>query len=346
MVLPISGNLPVMEEVKNSAHYRSELTGANRGRGVAMGFWHANTGQHSINAQVVADGTILLNGGAMDIGGLRATEAMTMAEVLGIPYEDIKVRTVDTDSIGITGNTGGSGTGAGTAASVFVVANQIKDRLVERAAKIWEVDKSAVTYGEDGSVTGPNDAEGKERKLTFKQLASQLQGSGGAISGHVDNAGGYRSPTYAGHIVDVEVDRETGKVTILRYTTVTEVGKAMHPSYVEGQIQGGAAQGVGMALTEEYFYDDQGVLRNSSLLDYRIPTALDLPMIDAIVLEVPNPLHPFGVRGVGEIPLVPPLGAISNAINAAVGVRARQLPATPRVLLERLMDVDGDAGSQ
>ena len=344
MVLPVSGNLPVMDEVKNSAHYRSELTGANRGRGVAMGFWHANTGQHSINAQVVADGTIVLNGGAMDIGGLRATEAMAMAEVLGVPYEDIKVRTVDTDSIGITGNTGGSGTGAGTAASVFVVANQIKERLTERAAKIWEVDPSAVTYGQDGSVSGPNDAEGKPRALTFKQLASQLQGSGGAISGHVDNAGGYRSPTYAGHIVDVEVDRETGKVTILRYTCVTDVGRAMHPSYVEGQIQGGAAQGVGMALTEEYFYDENGLLRNSSLLDYRMPTALDLPMIDTIVLEVPNPLHPFGVRGVGEIPLVPPLGAISNAIAAAIGVRPRSLPATPRVLLEKLMEVDGEAG--
>src|SRR5262249_6850511 len=156
------------------------------------------------------------------------TEAMTMAEVLGVPYEDIKVRTVDTDSIGITGNTGGSGTGAGTSASVFVVANQIKDRLTERAAKIWEVEPATVTYDvTDGSVSGPDDTDGKPRKFTFKQLASQLQGSGGAISGHVDQAGGYRSPTYAGHIVDVEVDRETGKVTILRYTTVTEVGRAM-----------------------------------------------------------------------------------------------------------------------
>ena len=345
MVLPLSGNVQVMEAVKNTAHYRSELTGTNRGRGVAVGFWHANTGQHSINAAVNNDGTITLNAAAMDIGGLRATEAMAMAEVLGIPYADVKPRLVGTDAIGFTGNTGGSGTGAGTAASVYKAAIEVKDRLVERVARIWETTPDKVTYEADGSVTGPAGEDGKPRTLTFKQLAAQLQGTGGPISGHADNAVGTRAPTYAGHIVDVEVDTDTGKVTILKYTTVTEVGMAMHPSYVEGQIQGGAAQGIGMALTEEYFYDKDGVLRNSSLLDYRMPTALDLPMIDTVVLEVPNPSHPFGVRGVGEITFVPPLGAISNAINAAIGIRPRTLPATPRVLVEALMDKNGDAGA-
>jgi xanthine dehydrogenase molybdenum-binding subunit len=169
-----------------------------------------------------------------------------------------------------------------------------------------------------------------------------LQGSGGPISGHTDAGGATGGPTYAGHIVDVEVDPDTGKVDVLRYTCVTDVGKALHPSYVEGQLQGGAAQGIGMALTEEYFYDDQGVLRNSSLLDYRMPTALDVPMIDTVVLEIPNPGHPLGVRGVGEIPIVPPMGAIANAIYDAIGVRPRNMPATPRVLLEELLAKDGE----
>jgi CO/xanthine dehydrogenase Mo-binding subunit len=288
---------------------------------------------------VNSDGTVLLNGAAIDVGGLRTTEAMTMAEVLGIPYEDVRPRTVDTDSIGFTGNTGGSATGSGTAASVYRVAEQIRERLVERAARIWEVDASQVTY-EDAVLTGPPDAEGKPRRFTFKEIASQLTGTGGMISGHADIGGATGGPTYSGHIVDVEVDPDTGKVQILRYTCVEDVGTAMHPGYTEGQIQGGVVQGIGMALTEEYFYDEQGVLRNNSLLDYRMPTALDLPMIDVDLVEVRNPGHPLGVRGVGETPICGPMGAIANAIHDAVGVRVRSMPASPRLLLEQLLDRD------
>jgi xanthine dehydrogenase molybdenum-binding subunit len=136
-------------------------------------------------------------------------------------------------------------------------------------------------------------------------------------------------PGFATHIVDVEVDPETGKVTILRYTAVQDVGRAIHPSYVEGQMQGGVAQGVGWALNEEYFYDKDGHLMNGSLLDYRMPTALDLPMIDTVMVEVPNPNHPFGVRGVGEVPIVPPAAAIANAIYRAIGIRQYDLPMNP-----------------
>jgi xanthine dehydrogenase molybdenum-binding subunit len=127
----------------------------------------------------------------------------------------------------------------------------------------------------------------------------------------------------------VEVDPETGKVTILRYTAVQDAGKAVHPSYVEGQMQGGAVQGIGWALNEEYFYDDKNQMRNASFLDYRMPTALDLPMIETIIVEVPNPGHPFGVRGVGEPPIVPPPATIANAIQRAVGVRLTDLPMSP-----------------
>ena len=128
---------------------------------------------------------------------------------------------------------------------------------------------------------------------------------------------------------------------LLRYTAIQDVGTAIHPSYVEGQIQGGAAQGIGMALTEEYYYDERGQMRNSSLLDYRMPTALDLPMIDVVLVEVPNPGHPYGVRGVGEVPIVPPLAAVANAIYDAIGIRVRDLPASPRVILEELLRRDG-----
>jgi CO/xanthine dehydrogenase Mo-binding subunit len=134
---------------------------------------------------------------------------------------------------------------------------------------------------------------------------------------------------YATHIVDVEVDPDTGKTTVLRYTAVQDVGRAIHPSYVEGQLQGGVAQGIGWALNEEYAYNAQGVMTNASFLDYRMPTCLDLPMIDTVLVEVPNPAHPYGVRGVGEVPIVPPPAAIANAIYRATGKRLRQLPMSP-----------------
>ena len=208
-------------------------------------------------------------------------------------------------------------------------------QLEARAAQIWEVDPSDVTYGDDAIVRGPSDGD-EERSMTFGELAGQLAMTGGMIQGSASVKPTTVGVTFAGHIVDVEVDPETGKVDVLRYTAVQDVGTAIHPSYVEGQIQGGALQGVGMALTEEYFYDEDGVMRNSSLLDYRMPTALDTPMIDAILVEVPNPGHPYGVRGVGEVPIVPPLAAIANAIHDAVGVRMAKLPATPRAILEEL----------
>jgi CO/xanthine dehydrogenase Mo-binding subunit len=136
-------------------------------------------------------------------------------------------------------------------------------------------------------------------------------------------------PAFTTHVVDVEVDPETGKVDILRYTAAQDVGKAVHPSYVEGQIQGGVAQGVGWALNEEYYYDENGIMRNTGFLDYRMPTTLDLPMIETILVEVPNPGHPIGIRGVGEVPIVPPPAAVANAIYRAVGVRMTELPMSP-----------------
>jgi CO/xanthine dehydrogenase Mo-binding subunit len=123
--------------------------------------------------------------------------------------------------------------------------------------------------------------------------------------------------------------RQTGHVKVLRYTAAQDVGRAIHPSYVEGQIQGGVAQGIGWALNEEYIYDKQGRLDNPGFLDYRVPVASDLPMIDAVIVEVPNPRHPFGVRGVGEVPIVPPMAAVANAIADAIGARMRDLPMSP-----------------
>ena len=199
--------------------------------------------------------------------------------------------------------------------------------MCTRAAELWGVAAEDVR-AESGVFYGP---DGKTE--TFAQLAAQLtKPLTAAVSVYPSGYG----PGFAVHIVDVEVDLETGKVEILRYTALQDVGKAIHPAYVEGQLQGGATQGIGWALNEEYVYDERGRLLNASLLDYRMPTALDLPMIDTVLVEVPNPGHPYGVRGVGESPILPPAAAVANAIAQATGVRMDELPMSPPKVLAAL----------
>src|SRR5438445_20638 len=150
--------------------------------------------------------------------------------------------------------------------------------------------------------------------------------------------------TFAGNIVDVEVDPETGKVAILCYTAIIDAGQAVHPSYVEGQVQGSTVQGIGWALNEEYFYTADGTMANASFLDYRITTTLDMPMIVTVLVVVPHPRHPFGLRGVGEVPIVPPLAALANAISQAIGVRMTRLPMSPGAILKAMWEKKGEGG--
>ena len=326
----------VMRAALESPHYRSELSGKNRGRGVSMGYWYNAGMESSAYASLSPDGRASLVLGSVDIGGQRASLAMQFAETLGISYDDVTPQVADTDSVGFNGVTGGSRTTFASGWAVYEAALDIRRQLEERAAQIWEVDRDAIAYGDDAVIRGPARENGEGRAMTFKEICAQLPRTGGLIQGQADVAPSTVGVAFGCHIVDVEVDPETGKVDVLRYTAVQDVGTAIHPSYVEGQIQGGVAQGVGMALTEEYFYRDDGRLANASLLDYRMPTALDLPMIETILVEVPNPGHPYGVRGVGEVPIVPPLAAVANAIHDAVGTRVTTLPASPRAMLERL----------
>ncbi len=326
------GNEAVMTAAEESPHWNSELQGENRGRGIAMGYWSNGGLESSAYATVNRDGTVSLVLGSVDIGGQRAALAMQIAETLGIDYEQVKPIVVDTDSIGYTAVTGGSRTTFATGWAVHEAGLEIRRELEARAALIWEADPSLVHYDDDGVIRGP-----EERSLSFVEIARQLHHTGGTVQGKADVTPEGVGPTFACHIVDVEVDPDTAKVQVLRYTAIQDVGTAIHPDYVEGQIQGGAVQGIGMALTEEYVYDDEGRMRNASLLDYRMPTTLDVPQIETILVEEPNPGHPYGVRGVGEVPIVPPLAAIANAIHQATGVRARTLPASPRVLLEEML---------
>ena len=326
------GCVETLEAARDHPHYSAPLGGPNRGRGVAIGFWGNGFGPASAIANVNPDGTVSLVEGAPDIGGSRAVMAMQVAETLGLTSDDIRPSVGDTDSIGYSTGAGGSGVTQKIGIACYEAAQDVKQQMVQRAAKIWDVPVEEVEY-EDGALQSKSDPE---LKLTFKQLAARLNATGGPISGRANLNPGGAGPAFATHIVDVEVDPETGKVSILRYTAVQDAGKAIHPSYVEGQVQGGAVQGIGWALNEEYYYSDEGQMMNSSFLDYRMPTALDLPMIDTVIVEVANPGHPFGVRGAGEISLVPPMGAIANAVQKATGVRMTSMPMSPGRILEAL----------
>ncbi len=329
---PRIGCLETFEAAKGHDHYNAPLEGPRRGRGVAAGFWFNAGGPSSAIASVNSDGTVSLIEGSPDIGGTRVALAQQLAEVLGIAAEDVRPLVGDTDSVGFTSMTGGSGVAFKTGWAAYEAAMDVRQQLVQRAARIWDVPVEDVDY-QGAAASHRSDPE---LRLTFKELAAGMNATGGPIVGRGNVNPGGVGTAFAVHIVDVEVDTDTGKVDILRYTALQDAGKAVHPSYVEGQMQGGAVQGIGWALNEEYFMDQQGHMANSSFLDYRMPTSLDLPMIDTVIVEVANPGHPFGVRGVGEVPLVPPMAAIANAVYHAVGVRMDKLPMSPGNVLEAL----------
>jgi CO/xanthine dehydrogenase Mo-binding subunit len=311
----------------NHPHLKEKL-GPNQGRGIASGFWFNIGGESSAAVHINEDGTAVVAVGTPDIGGSRASMAMMAAEILGIPVERVRPIVADTSSIGFSFLTGGSRVTFATGMATTQAAEKVVEEMKKRAAMIWDISPDAVEW-KDGCAWPAGANAGSFEPLPLAEIALKSGRTGGPITAEVSiNAQG-AGPGFATHICDVEVDRETGRVKILRYTAIQDCGRAIHPSYVEGQIQGGVTQGIGWALNEEYIYDNDGKLENPGFLDYRVPVASDLPMIDAVIIEVPNPRHPFGARGVGEVPIVPPMAAVGNAIAAATGIRLRDLPMSP-----------------
>jgi len=308
-------------------HWNAPLP-AGQGRGIACGFWFNIGGESTATVHINEDGSVTVATGSPDIGGSRASMGMMVAEVLGIPAERVRTTIADTASIGFTHLTGGSRVTFATGMAATQAAEKVVDELKKRAAMIWEITPDAVEW-RDGQAFPAGTNAGAFEPLDLASLALKAARTGGPVNAEVSvNAQG-AGAGFGAHICDVSVDKETGHVTIERYTAIQDVGKAIHPSYVEGQIQGGAAQGIGWALSEEYIYNDKGQMENPGFLDYRCPVASDVPMIEAVLVEVPNPRHPFGVRGVGEVPIVPPMAAIANAIRGATNLRMPNLPISP-----------------
>ena len=338
VTFPRIGCVELLEAMKSHAHYSAPLDGPNRGRGVAVGYWMNGAGESSITITVHPDGRASLVEGSADIGGTRASISMMAAEVLGIPAEDVIPSVVDTDSVGFTSGTGGSSVTHKAGVAAHKAASDVNRQMSERAALVWDLDPSEIEF-DSGVFSSKADPE---LKMTFKELAADLNSTGGPVVGRAAITTTGPGGAYAGTILDVEVDPETGKIEVLRCTVFQDAGKAIHPSYVEGQMQGGTVQGIGWALNEEYFMDDAGKMANSTFLDYRMPLALDLPMIDTVIVEVANPSHPFGVRGVGEVSIAPPLAAMANAIHNAIGVRMDRLPMNPGAIMRATWESNRD----
>ena len=330
------GLIETLEAAKSHPNLDVEL-GPNQGRGIASGYWMNHGGETSISMALGEDGTVTLSIGTPDIGGSRASMALMVSETLGIPYEDVRVNVVETGSLGVNEPTHGSRATFATGKAAVEACNGAIKEMCRRAADKWGIDPEAIDWF-DGAAhpSGPN--AGDFPPMTIKEIGRRMGRTGGPISGHHATTYGGAGESFGTHVVDVEVDPETGRTTILRYLVVQDAGRAIHPSYVEGQFQGGAAQGIGWALNEEYIYGDDGRLQNAGFLDYRVPVASDLPMIDTIIVEVPSDNHPFGVRGVGETGIAPPLPAIANAIADATGKRLRHLPISPPKVLRAIKE--------
>jgi CO/xanthine dehydrogenase Mo-binding subunit len=328
------GLIETLQAAKAHPNYKAPL-GPNQGRGVASGFWFNFGGQTCVSLNVNVDGTVALAVGTPDIGGSRASMSQMAAEELGIPYDRIRTIVADTSSLGFNDITEGSRVTFSSGLATIQAARDAIKKLCARAAQMWGIPADAVVW-ENGHAKPAGANAGSFEPLSLAEIAKVAGNTGGPIAGHYEvNADG-AGPSFATHIVDAEVDPETGYTKVVRYTVVQDAGKAIHPTYVEGQYQGGAAQGIGWALNEEYIYGKDGRLQNPGFLDYRIPVASDLPMIDTVIVEVPNPGHPYGVRGVGETSIVPPLAAIANAVSAAAGVRLTELPMSPPRVLKAM----------
>ncbi len=328
-ILPTINLAEVLERVKRHPCWTTPLTAPNQGRGLALGLWTMPGGTTACRMNLNVDGSVTLVLGTVDLSATRTTLAQIAAEALGLDLADVRVVVADTNAVGYSDPSAGDRVTYVASKAVLRASQDLLDKLTAKAAEELQVSQQDILYERKLFWV----REAPEMKLTLPELARRCvrrsaslvgYGSASEVTGRTAIA-----PNAAAHVVDVEVDPETGKVRILRYTAFQDVGRAVNPVQVEGQLQGGSVQGIGWALMEAFNYDEKGALRNASLLDYRLPTTLDVPPIDTEVLEIPSPDHPQGIRGVGQVPIVPPAGAIANAIYRAVGVRLRELPMTP-----------------
>ena len=334
------GFVETLEAARKCEHYNAPVP-EGQGRGIAAGFWFNRGGETSTSMNIAPDGTVTIITGTADVAGSRVSIAMMAAEELGVDLDKVRITMADTNSLGFNRVTAGSRTTYSVGMTVVDNARSCIDEICRRAAQIWDVPEDAVTF-ENGKCRPASQNVGEFEPLSIADITRKTTMSHGAVTASASMNVTGAGPGFGLHIVDVKVDEETGRTDVTRYTVVEDAGKAIHPLQVEGQYQGGAVQGIGWALNEEYVYGEDGRLQNASFLDYRMPVTSDVPMIDTVIVEVPNPRHPFGLRGVGEVPVVPTMAAIGNAIGDAIGIRPQSLPMSPPKVLELIEKAQTD----
>jgi CO/xanthine dehydrogenase Mo-binding subunit len=326
----------ILRRLQQHPCWTTPLTAPHQGRGVALGLWTMPGGTASCHITLSADGSVTLVLGTVDLSATRTSLAMVAAEALGLELEDVRVVVGDTDTVAYSGASAGDKVTYVTSKAVQKASQDLLQRLRARVAETLRVSPRDVLYERRRFwVRGA-----PEQQMTLADIALRTVRGEEAVMGYGSASETFSTvaiaPNAAAHVVDVEVDKETGQVKVLRYTAFQDVGLCINPDQVEGQMQGGATQGIGWALSEICAFDNMGMLRNAHLLDYRLPTSLDVPGIEANIVEVPSPDHPYGLRAVGQVPIVPPAAAIANAIYRATGVRMRELPITPERLYRAL----------
>jgi len=330
---PAIGLTTILECIGEHACWRDPLPEGRfpRGRGLALGYWRGTSMTSAAHITISGDGRPMITMGAVDISGTRTTMAQVVAEEFGLPLGDVHIQTADSKSAGYSDPAAGSRVARTTTAALVEASADALQQLRVRAALRLQCSPADLVYS-SGRFSSRLAAG---TSITLAELM-QATLTEGAIVGRGTSSNLPLGVEIGAHVCDVEVDTDTGQVTVLRYTAFQDVGLALNPMAVEGQIEGSVVQGLGWALTEGFDYDADGRLRNASLLDYRLPTALDVPTIDAVIIETPVPGVPYGVRGVGEVPIVPVAGAVANAIARATGTRVWQMPMTPERVLNAL----------
>jgi xanthine dehydrogenase molybdenum-binding subunit len=303
-----------------------------RGRGLALGYWRGTSMTSAAHITIAGDGRPIVTMGAVDLSGTRSTMAQVVAEEFGVPIEDVYIQTGDSKSVGYSDGAAGSRVARTMTAALVEACGDALAQLRIRAAEKLQCTADLLDYA-DGAFRSTQPAGAA---ISLAELM-QATLTDGAVVGRGVSSKLPLGVEIGAHVCDVEVDSDTGLVSLLRYTAFQDVGLALNPAAVEGQIEGSVVQGLGWALLEGFDYAPDGRLRNASLLDYRMPTALDVPRIDTVIVETPVPNVPYGVRGVGEVPIVPPAAAVANAIARAIGVRICRMPMTPERVLGAIL---------
>lgn len=334
---PRIGLKACLERLREHPAWQATQRRPNHGIGIAAGGWPGGVQPAAAACQLNADGVLSIHVGSVDLTGTHAGFAAIAAETFGVSPDQVRVIADDSDGAPYAGGSGGSKITYTVGTAVMRAAAEAREQILRVAADHLEARPDDLVVN-DGwvQVRGVPD-----QRISLAEIGEKSRRFGGQyepIFGHGRSAITDRAPGFAAHLVEVAVDPETGTVRVVRYVAAQDVGRAINPLTIEGQMHGGAAQSIGWALREEMVYDEMGNLLTGTLMDYALPAIDDVPAIETHIVEVPSPSGPFGARGVGEPPVIPGAAAIANAIHDATGVRPTEFPVTPERLAQAMRD--------